>query len=472
MKEASVVFIGREREMGALNKLYRSDKFEFAVIYGRRRVGKTALINEFIKNKKAIYFIGVESNAKQNLENFSKSILECGTGLSLDTSFASFQSALEYVFTLAEKERIVLAIDEYPYVARSSKSLASTVQLLIDKYKDTSKLMLILCGSSMSFMEDHVLSYKAPLYGRKTAQMKISPFDFEETCRYFPAAADEDKALIYGIVGGTPQYLLQINDKLSIEENIKDTYLNPNSPLFEEPSNLLKQEVREPAIYNAIITAIATGASRMSEIASKVGENTNVCSIYLKNLLSLGIVQKETPYGEKASRKSIYSIGDNMFRFWYRFVPENNSIIARSASDLAYKRIEPHLSEYMGSVFEEICKQYLWKQLLCGNSPIEFTSLGRWWGNDAKEKKQVEIDIMGEADKTTALFGECKWKNEKVDVGVLDTLLYRSQLFAYRNTHLYLFSKSGFTSGCIEKAKTMSNVTLVTYADITKTLKI
>ena len=155
-----------------------------------------------------------------------------------------------------------------------------------------------------------------------------------------------------------------------------------------------------------------------------------------------------------------------MFRFWYRFVPENNSIIARGASDLAYKRIEPHLSEYMGSVFEEICKQYLWKQLLCGNSPVEFTSLGRWWGNDAKEKKQVEIDIMGEADKTTALFGECKWTNEKVDIGVLDTLVYRSQLFAYKNTHLYLFSKSGFTSGCLEKAKAMPNVTLVTYDDI------
>jgi len=323
--------------------------------------------------------------------------------------------------------------------------------------------MLILCGSSMSFMEDYVLSYKAPLYGRKTAQMKINPFDFEETCRYFPNASREDKALIYGIVGGTPQYLLQIDDKLSIEENIKNTYLNPTSPLFEEATNLLKQEVREPAIYNAIITAIATGASRMSEISSKVGEDTNVCSIYLKNLLSLGIVQKETPYGEKASRKSIYSVEDNMFRFWYRFVPENNSIIARGADDLAYKRIEPHLSEYMGRVFEEICKQYLWKQLLSGNSPVEFTSLGRWWGNDPKSKSQTEIDIMGEADKNTALFGECKWTNEKVDVGVLDLLVERSNLFHYKNKHYYLFAKSGFTKGCVEKANEMGNVTLVEY---------
>ena len=152
---------------------------------------------------------------------------------------------------------------------------------------------------------------------------------------------------IYGIVGGTPQYLLQINDKLSVEDNIKNTYLNPTSFLFEEPTNLLKQEVREPAIYTAIITAIATGASRMSEISTKVGEDTNVCTSYIKNLINLGIVQKETPYGEKNSRKSIYYIEDNMFRFWYRFVLENNSLIVRGAADRVYKRIEPYLSNYM-----------------------------------------------------------------------------------------------------------------------------
>ncbi len=460
------MFIGRERELNALEKLYTSNKFEFAVIYGRRRVGKTALINQFLGDKKAIYFMGVESNAKQNLENFSKSIIEYSSGIETETSFLSFQVALEYVFKLAQKERLVLAIDEYPYVARSSKSLASTLQLLIDRYKDSSKLMLILCGSSMSYMEDHVLAYKAPLYGRRTAQMKLLPFDFEETCHYFKKLSDEDKALIYGVVGGTPQYLLQMNDALSVEDNIKNTFLNPISFLYEEPINLLKQEVREPAIYTAIITAIAAGASRMSEISSKVGEDTNVCSTYIKNLMNLGIVQKETPYGEKASHKSVYSIGDNMFRFWHRFVLENNSIIARGAADLVYKRIEPKLSDYMGKVFEDICRQYLWKQLLTGKCPVEFTSLGRWWGNDPIGKCQAEIDIMGELDKDTALFAECKWTNEKVDVSVLETLTKRSRLFSYKNIHLYLFSKSGFTKGCIDEANRMGNVTLVSYADI------
>lgn len=460
------MFIGRERELKALEKLYTSNKFEFAVIYGRRRVGKTALINRFIGDKSAIYFMGVESNEKQNLENFSKSIIEYISGIETETAFLSFQAALEYVFKLAEKERLILVIDEYPYVARSSKSLASTLQLLIDKYKDTSKLMLILCGSSMSYMEDHVLAYKAPLYGRRTAQMKLLPFDFEETCHYFKNFSDEDKALIYGIVGGTPQYLLQMDDRLSVEDNIKNTFLNPISFLYEEPVNLLKQEVREPAIYTAIITAIAAGASRMSEISSKVGEDTNVCSTYIKNLINLGIVQKETPYGEKSSRKSVYSIEDNMFRFWHRFVLEYNSVIARGATDLVYKRIEPQLSDYMGKVFEDICKQYTWKRLLAGECPVEFTSLGRWWGNDPIEKSRAEIDIIGEQDKATALFGECKWTNEKVDLGVLETLVKRSGLFSYKKIYFYLFSKSGFTKGCIDEAKKMGNVTLVSYAEM------
>lgn len=464
------MFIGRERELASLDRLYLSGRFEFAVIYGRRRVGKTALINEFIRGKRAIYFIGVESNAKQNLENLSKSILEYQSGMAANTAFASFQDALDFVFRLAQRERVILVIDEYPYVARASRSLASTLQLLIDRYKDGSKLMLILCGSSMSYMEDQVLAYKAPLYGRRTAQYKIQPFDFEETCRYLDGMAAEDKALMYGIVGGTPQYLLQMDGKLSVEENIRRTYLNPASFLFEEPVNLLKQEVREPAIYTAIITAVATGSSRLSEIATKIGEDANTCANYMKNLIELGLIRRETPYGEKASRRAVYSIADNMFRFWYRFVLENTSLIARGADELAYQRIRPHLNDYMGKVFEEICAQYLWKCLLKGQCSVNFVSLGRWWGNNPLTKSQAEIDIMAEEDRNTALLGECKWTNESVDTGVLETLTQRSRLFPYARTHLYLFAKSGFTKGCMQRAAQMGNVSLVTYSDILSVL--
>ena len=459
------MFIGRNTELKTLDKLYRSNKFEFAVIYGRRRVGKTALINEFSRDKDTIFFTGVETNAKQNLENFSRCIMEYQTGFAVDSSFASFQAALEYVFQLAQKKRLVLVIDEYPYVARASKSFASTLQLLIDKNKGSSKLFLILCGSSMSYMEDNVLAYKAPLYGRRTSQLKIQPFDFFESCRYFENFSGEDKALAYGIMGGTPQYLMQLDDQLSIEDNIKNTHLNPASSIFEEPNNLLKQEVREPAIYNAVITAIATGASKISEISGKIDEDTSVCATYIKNLISLGIVKKEMPYGEKSGRRTIYSIEDNMFRFWYRFVPENTSLISRGAADLAYSRIAPELSAYMGGVFEEICKQYLWRLLLAGKCAVSFTELGRWWGTNPKTRTQEEIDIMG-TDKDSALFGECKWTNDKVDLGVLETLVERSSLFHFGKTHFYLFSKSGFTKGCIDKAAELGNVSLVSYGDM------
>ena len=465
------MFIGRENELDTLNRLYHSDKFEFAVIYGRRRVGKTALINEFAKDKDTIFFTGVETNAKQNLDNLSRCIMEYNAGIAAGASFNDFQMALEYVFKLAKAKRIVLVIDEYPYVARASKSLASTLQLLIDKNKDTSKLFLILCGSSMSYMEDHVLAYKAPLYGRRTAQLKVRPFEFSEACRYFKNFSDEDKALAYGIAGGTPQYLMQLDDRLSIEENIKNTYLNPTSSIFEEPNNLLKQEVREPAIYNAIITAIATGGTKLSEISSKVGEDTSVCATYIRNLISLGIVKKETPYGESSGRKTIYSIEDNMFRFWYRFVAENTSVISRGADELAYKRIEPYLSDYMGAVFEDISKQHLWNELLNDNCPVNFTDIGRWWGTNKKTRQQEEIDIMGVQDKTTALFGECKWTNEKVDLAVLEKLIERSELFNYKNKHFYLFAKSGFTKGCIRKAEEMGNVRLVEYSEMLKEVK-
>ena len=462
------MFVGRDKEINVLNNLYKSEKFEFAVIYGRRRVGKTEILNEFIKDKPAIYFVGVETNEKQNLENFSKCIVEFATQKTTNTSFASFQDALEFVFELASEKRLVLVIDEYPYVAKASKSLASTLQILIDKYKDSSKLLLILCGSSMSYMEDQVLAYKAPLYGRRTAQFKVKPFEFQDACKCFGKFSDEDKALAYGIAGGTPQYLLQINDDLSIEDNIKNIFLNPSSAIYEETQNLLKQEVREPAIYNAIIAAVAAGYIKMSEISTKVGEDTGVCSMYIKNLVSLGIVKKETPFGEDSSRKTIYSLEDNMFRFWYRFVPENNSIISRGAAELAYSRIAPHLSDYMGGIFEEICKQYLWSLLLDGKCAVDFTDIGRWWGTNPKTHQQVEIDILGTADKNTALFGECKWHNEKVDLGVLESLTEKSELFHYSQKHFYLFSKSGFTKGCVDKAKEMGNVTLVKYKDMVR----
>ena len=457
------MFIGRKKELQKLNELYNEEGFQFPVVYGRRRIGKTALINEFIKDKEAVFFTGIESSAQQNLENLSRCILSHTDEALGNTIFQSFQAALEYIFKLAETRRIVFVIDEYPYVAKASKSLASTLQFLIDRHKDTSELFLILCGSSMSFMENHVLGYKAPLYGRRTAQFKVLPFDFYESRSCFNKMSDMDAAIIYGLVGGTPQYLLHMNDGMSIEENIKQKLLDISSPLFEEPGNLLKQEVREPATYNAIIHAVATGSSKLSEISMKTGEETSACASYIKNLMSLGILKKETPFAEKSTRKTIYRLDDNLFRFWYRFIPENLAIINRGLIDDAYRKINARINEYMGAVFEDICVQYLWRLREQGPSPVSFTDLGRWWGNDPKNKCEAEIDIMGTDGAGSAVLCECKWVNEKVGAGILDTLIMRSGLFRYEDVHFFLFAKNGFTKGCVEKANELGNVNLLTF---------
>ena len=359
-----------------------------------------------------------------------------------------------------------MVIDEYPYLAASHKGISSLLQEYIDKHQATSKLYLILCGSSLSFMENQVLGYKSPLFGRRTAQFKINPLSFFEMKEYYSGFDAAELATVYGLTGGIPQYMAKIDDRLTVEANIKEAFLDPSAYLFEEPANLIKQECREPAQYNAIIKAIATGSSRLSEISSKVGIESGLCSNYLSTLLSIGIVKKEFPFREESSRKTIYTLEDSMFRLWYRFIPDNMAQISKGLKDQVYQRIAPQIPSFMGAVFEEICKQWLWRENIAGNLPVAFVDLGRWWGNDLLRKCETEIDILAHADDDRAIFAECKWTNEKVGTTELDTLTARSELFGYKEKQLYLFAKSGFTEGCTAKAKQQGNTTLVSFAEM------
>jgi len=459
------VFVGRARELDYLNKRYASGRFEFAVIYGRRRVGKTTLINEFIKDKEAVFYTGIEGNAKENLEGLSKSIYSLSADFAdTPSSIRGFAEALEAVFAIAGQRRIVFVIDEFPYLANSYRTISSVLQVLIDKNKDTSKMFLILCGSSLSFMEEQVLGYQSPLFGRRTCQFKILPFEFLEARGYFTKFSPIDLATIYGITGGVPRYMSLMDEDLSVEENIKNNFLEPNAYLFEEPGNLIKQECRNPAQYNSIIRAIANGATKMSEICSKTDLDSTLATSYLSRLISLGVVKKEKPFGSGNTRRAIYVLEDAMFRFWYRFIPDNIAAINRGMPDVVYRKID--ISAFMGGVFEDICRQYLWELNRCRKAAIPFNDLGRWWGNDPKKKQEAEIDIVGAGDNNDALFGECKWTNEKVDTAVLDGLVYKSTLFRYETVHYYLFAKTGFTKGCRRQAEELGNVTLVTFEDM------
>ncbi len=460
------MFIGRNSELQQLNTLYKQDKFQCIIIWGRCRVGKTTLINEFCKDKTAIYFTGIESTAKDNLENFSKSIAAINDSSDNAPVFKDFRSALININELAKKQKLVLIIDEYPYLARSYKPISSVLQELIDNtLKTNHNLFIILCGSSMSFMEKQVLGYQSPLYGRRTAQFHIKPFNFYEVASYYKNFSPADIAAVYGIPGGIPLYMSFINDKLSLKENIINNFLTPSGYMYEEPNNLLNQELREPAIYNAIIRAVATASSKISEIASKVGIDNAKASNYIDKLIELGIIEKETPAAApKSSRKTIYGIKDGMFRFWYKFIPQNNVLIQRDKAETAWQNIEPQFSDYMGKVFEDICADYLWENY--ESLPVSYQLLGRWWGANPKLKREEEIDIVAYAD-NKAILCECKWRNEKTDKIVLETLLERRKLLThFDECYYYIFSKTGFTKSCIELAQADNKIRLISFKEM------
>ena len=462
------MFIGRNTELKKLNEMYISDKYECAVIYGRRRVGKTTLIKEFIKGKNAIYFLSREAAGGVNLTNFSNDVYAVtAKELKGNAFFADWEKAFDYIYELAKNERLILVIDEFPYLANGYRPISSIIQAHIDNRLKDSKLFLILCGSSMSLMEKQVLAYKSPLYGRRTAQFKILPLSFYTSLPFFEGYSKEDKTVLYGITGGIPEYLNKINPLKSVRENIIDLYLTPSGHFFEEPSNLLKQELREPSTYNGIIEAIAGGASRLNEIATKCGVESNKCAKYLKSLISLGIVKKDWPVTESASsKKSIYLLDDMMFRFWYRFVFPNMSGIVSELGEAIYEvEVETSLSAYMGIAFEEICKQYIIEQAKVKATPFLPSNLGRWWGNNPIEKRQEEIDILS-FHKNDALFCECKWTNAPVDMDVLNDLKQQSELFPYPNKWLWLFAKRGFTDRLIAESKTCDNIKLICLEDM------
>ena len=461
------MFHCRENELRKLNRRYEKGQFECIVIYGRRRVGKTALINEFCKDKPVIYMSALNATAEENLRTLSRAICSYeNPEMTTAPEFRSYDDALGEISRIAQNQRVVFVIDEYPYLAAADPSISSRLQHLIDHVWSESKLYLILCGSSMSFMEYQVLGYESPLYGRRTGQYKIQALTYKEMTVFNPDLTNEDQALVYGVTGGIPHYINKLDIEGDVDTALKENLFNTSSYLYEEPGNLLKQELREPAIYNSVIAAIAGGASKANEIATKVGVESAVCAKYLKVLLDLGILKKETPITEKAGKKTVYAIGDNFFRFWYRFVPQNISAITAGRTDKIYDSvIKRHFSDYMGLVYEQMCKEYLF--LYAEDLPIILSDIGQWWGNDAKEKKEVQIDIVGTpVDGKEYIIGSCKYRNEPIGVDELELMKHYAEVFGKgEKYHYYIFSKSGFTKG-LQAFGDKGEVKLVTLQDM------
>ena len=465
------MFVGRHQELEQLNQAYQENDFQFTVIYGRRRIGKTSLINEFLKDKKAIYYVALEENAEDNLKRFSDAIsIFKNTDQGGKEKFANFEECFKEITRLAQKQRVILVIDEFPYLAKAYPTISSMLQSYIDhEFKETN-LFLILCGSSMSFMERQVLGYQSPLYGRRTLALKLEPFKLSEAHEMLPKLSKEDAFIINTVCGGVPQYLSYMSDSMSVADNIKKNFLTKSGRLFDEPNNLLQQELRDPTNYNSIINAIASGASKHSKIAQSAHLQTGPLTTYLNNLIDLGIVEKKLPVTEQKKSRSkniVYRICDGMFRFWYTFVGKQADLIERGLTDLAWVKVQKNLSDFMGPEFEKYSQDFMWSQDMNEKIvPNPFIHLGNWWGTDKRTHQQVELDIVGFSDdERDGYFGECKWKNEPISRSVLEKLITNSEIFKYPIKHYYLFSKSSFTDSCQELAEKI-NCQLFTFEEI------
>ena len=389
-------FIDRERELQHLNSAYGSSRSEFIVVFGRRRIGKTELLRQFIKDKYAVYFLADERGDAANLSEF-RTLIAGGTGNEI-----LGQSTLDWLDTLKEaaktEQRLVIVIDEYPSLITSNKAIPSIFQKAWDLYLKDSNIMLVLCGSSISMMERHVLGSKSPLYGRRTGQIKVEPLMFKHTGAFFPEFKVEELVRIYAITDGVPYYLKEARHRINKISQLEMLY-SIESLLLEEAEVLLKYEFREPAKYFSILMAIAFGNTKFGDIVNYTGLSSSIVSQYLSNLSVLNIVEARYPVTEKApkSRNARYYITDNYFTFWFRFVYPNKSLIY---GDFKIPKFSPDFNRYVGMVFEKIAAEFLWQA-----RPVEFTKIGRWW------HKEEEIDLVALNDASKeVLFIECKWK--------------------------------------------------------------
>ena len=446
--------VGRSEELEILNSLYNSSKFEYMVMYGRRRVGKTTLLQEFAKDKNAVFFPAQEKNDAHNLQDFSKMVQMKLDGMYI-SSFEGWKEAFEYIDKKVDKRTLII-IDEFPFIAEENPTIKSILQHVIDHlWKKNKNIFLILCGSSVSFMETDIMGNKSPLHDRQTSSMEVVPFDYYESSLFYPSYTNEQKLIAYGILGGVPRYLEAFDDSLSIEENISKTIIKKGSYLNEEPSNLLKAELRDPNVYNSILSAIASGRNKVQEIADYIHEDKGKVSKYLIVLQTMRLVEKKVPCGEgEGSRKGIYKLTDNFFRFWFRYEFTNNAYYEMLGAKAASKEIMAGISDYMGEAFEGICMEYFVRKARKKELPFIPFQIGTWWGNNKYIKAQDDIDIlMIDKSGKKGIFVECKFTNSKVPHAEYEDLKNAMLVFPdIKEKYIYFVSKSGYERSVIRHA--------------------
>ena len=458
--------IGRKKELNHLNELYESNAFEFLVMYGRRRVGKTTILQEFAEHSNSIFFPAREKNDALNLEDFSK-VVQYHFDHNFIASFSSWEDAFNYISSKVE-QRTTIIIDEFTYIIKENPSIKSILQHVIDLSWKNKNIFLILCGSSVSIMENDVMGRKSPLHDRQTSSLEIKPFDYLESSAFFKSYTNEEKLLTYGILGGIPRYLEAFDSNISIQKNIETKIIRNGAYLHEEPDNLLKAELREINVYSSILSAIANGRNKIIDIANFIHEDRTKVAKYLITLQTLRLIEKRVPCGEsETSKKSIYVIKDNFFKFWFRYEFTNNSYYAMLGAKEASKEIMDDISNLMGDAFEDICKEYIIRLAKQRKLPFIPYHLGKWWGTNPVIKAQDDVDLLA-IDKTgkKAIFIECKFTSQPMPYDEYEDLVTATKAFPnIEEKHLWFISKSGYTKSVVEQAK-KDHATLLTIDDL------
>ena len=387
------MFFNRVKELNLLNKIYKQGNAELILLYGRRRIGKTRLLKEFIKNKNSLYFIGdISADILKTFENV------------IQDRFVKFQKWDDFFdfLKIQEEKRTVVVIDEFQYLYKVDKAWPTIMQRRWEDIKDT-KIMIILCGSIISSIYKIAMGYGSALYGRKTYEIELFPLRFLDAKNFMKKYSMNDFVYIYSITGGIPRYLEEMNDTLSIWKNIEENIANKNCFLYREPLNLFYEEFKNPSVYLAIIHALSEGGKKFNEISTIANISTGKLTKYLNVLERVKIIKKIVPVtdNKERSRNTQYMLIDNYIRFWFTFIYPNRTLIELDETASFMSKIKKELNSFIGYSFEEICTQFLIQK-----KPVVFTNIGKWWHN----KEEIDIVTLHDEKKEISLF-ECKWKN-------------------------------------------------------------
>ncbi len=463
-------FIGRKREMEKLESEYSRDS-SFVVIYGRRRVGKTTLIKEFLKDKTAFYFLATEEIESQSMKRLAGVVARTTKNRLLqNATFTDWLDLFQVIADYEPEKKKVFVIDEFPYLVKTNSAFPSILQNAWDEVLKDKNVMLILSGSLIGMMQKHALSYDSPLYGRRTSQMRLAPLLFTDIYAVQSLSFTESVEQ-YAVTGGVPKYLEFFEDGRELTEQIKDAVLSKNGFLYEEPFFLLKSESMTAVNYFSIIKAIADGNHKIGKIAGVLGIESSKLTPYLSTLSDLGFVEKRTPVTEKnpeKSRKGLYFIADNFIRFWFKYVYPYKGELELDNMQIVLEEMKKDFeTKFVAFAYEDICKDIFAN--LCKRGVIDFvpSRIGAYWLNDYTG--DTEIDVMAVDNQNKRIFaGECKYHRNPVDASVyyalkekvLDAGEIRKSYPVY-DVIYGVFSKSGFTQRMLDAARETSNLVLI-----------